>query len=55
MDVIIFNEERGWNIRKAKLYRALKDWGQDITGLLQKKLIYYYPIKVGFFERPYCV
>lgn len=22
MDVIIFNEERGWNIRKAKLYGA---------------------------------
>lgn len=23
MDAIIFNEERGWNIRKAKLYGAL--------------------------------
>lgn len=35
----------------ALLQERKKDWGQDITGLLQKKLIYCYPIKVGFFGR----
>lgn len=39
----------------APLKEMKKDWGQDITGLLQKKLIYCYPIEVGFFEIPYSV